>query len=145
MQVQRGLEWSGRSLGFGPEAETSMYLAPRGAWAGLLPYPPWWAWFGPEYAPLVVGHLPEAQVRVVGNGLFHWRSEEPQDRDELLAAISGPRASEGHSRGLRRLLSRRDSVPAATWLPPDLLATVDNSGPHLTPTPDNPVPLRISR
>jgi hypothetical protein len=144
-QVQRGLQWSGRTVWFGPEAEKTVYLAARGAWAGLLPYPPWWAWFGPEYAPLVAGHLSQEQVRSVGDGLFHWRSEEPKDRDELIAAISVPMDRRA-IRAVRRLLSRRGSEPVAAagaaWLPPDLLATVDYSDPHLYNPPLFPARTR---
>jgi hypothetical protein len=145
-EVVRGLQWSARSVWFGPEAEKQTYLAPRGAWAGLLPYPPWWAWFGPEYASLVRRHLPQERVRALRAGVFHWRSEEPQDRDELLLALSGSQAPQRHPRGLRRILSRRGSKPVAAagtaWLPPDLLTTVDHSDPHLYVPPLFPAPTR---
>ena len=145
-QVQRGLEWSGRSMWYGAEAETTTYLAARGTWAGLLPYPPWWAWFGPQYAPLVIGHLPEEQLHSVGDGLFHSRSEEPQDRDELLAAISVSTAADGHPRRLRRLVSRRASKPVAAakaaWLPPDLLPTVKDTASRIANPPLVPAQTR---
>ena len=74
-EVQRGVEWSGRSTWFGPTAERTTYLAARGQWAGLLPYPAWWSWFGPDYAPLVLDPLPAEQVVHVAGGVFHARGE----------------------------------------------------------------------
>ena len=71
-EVQRGVEWSGRSIWFGPTAERTTYLA-RGQWEGLLPYPPWWSWFGPDYMPLVLDHLPPDQVLRADGGVFHAR------------------------------------------------------------------------
>jgi hypothetical protein len=85
-EVQRGLEWSGRSIWFGANVERTTYLAAHGGWAGLLPYPAWWTWFGPEYAPLVVDHLPAEQVQLLGDCLFHARGAAPLDRDQLTAA-----------------------------------------------------------
>lgn len=120
-EVQRGLEWSGRSLAYGGRAERTTYLAARGRWAGLLPYPTWWAWYGPEYVPLVAGHLPAEQVERVGDGLFHRRAVEPLDRDQL----------------------GRTGSP----LPAELLAAVDPADAHyfnppLTPAATLPPTLR---
>jgi hypothetical protein len=92
-QVQRGVEWSGRSAWYGPTAERTTYLAARGPWAGLLPHPAWWCWFGPDYVALVLDHLPADQVVRVDGGLFHARGEEPLDRDQLIAALRGPTAA----------------------------------------------------
>jgi hypothetical protein len=82
-EVQRGLEWSGQGVSYGGRSEPTTYLAGRGRWAGLPPYPTWWAWYGPEYVPLVAGHLPAEQVESVGDGLLHRRAAEPLDRDDL--------------------------------------------------------------
>lgn len=82
-EVVRGLEWSGRGVAYGGRTERTTYPAPRGRWAGLPPYPTWWAWYGPEYAPLVADHLPAGEAERVGDGLFHRRAAEPLDRDRL--------------------------------------------------------------
>jgi hypothetical protein len=92
-EVQRGAEWSGRSAWYGPTAERTTYLAARGQWAGLLPHPAWWSWFGPDYVPLVLDHLPADQVVHVDGSVFHARGEEPLDRDRLTAALRGPTAA----------------------------------------------------
>jgi hypothetical protein len=122
-EVQRGLEWSGRSIAYGGRSERTTYLAARGRWAGLLPYPTWWAWYGPEYVPLVVDHLPAGQVERVGDALFHRRGAEPLDRDQL--------------------------GPAGSPLPAELLAAVDPADAHyfnppLTPASTMPPTLRPS-
>lgn len=98
-QVERGWEWSGRSASSTFNTEQSPSLAGRGNWTGLPPFPVWWSWFGPEYAPLVIDHLPVEQVERVGTGLFHSCSEEPLDRDQLASRLTRP----------------------SPWLPPDLL------------------------
>ena len=104
-EVQRGVEWSGRSMWFGPTVERTTYLARRGQWAGLLPYPAWWSWFGPDYVPSVLDHLPVEQVVHVGGGVFHARGEAPLDRDQLTAALRGSTAARGPRRALRALFS----------------------------------------
>jgi hypothetical protein len=123
-EVQRGLEWSGQSVAYSGRSERTTYLAGGGRWAGLLPYPAWWTWFGPEYVPLVAGHLPADQVESVGHGLFHHGAEEPLDRDQL----------------------GRTGSP----LPEELLATVDAADAHyfnppLTPAATMPSALRPPR
>jgi hypothetical protein len=122
-EVQRGVEWSGQSVAYSGRSERTTYLAGGGRWAGLPPHPTWWTWFGPEYVPLVAGHLPADQVESVGRGLFHSRGEEPLDRDQLL----------------------RNGSP----LPEELLATVDPEDAHyfnppLTPAATMPSALRPS-
>jgi hypothetical protein len=122
-EVQRGLEWSGQSVAYGGRTDRTTYLAGGGRWAGLPPYPAWWTWFGPEYVPFVVGHLPTDQVTRVGHGLFHSRGDEPLDRDQL----------------------RRTGSP----LPQELLATLDAKDAHyfnppLTPAATMPSALRPS-
>ena len=85
--VQRGLDWSGRSIWHCATAERSTFLAPGGRWMGLLPYPAWWSWFGPVYVPLVIDHLPADRVVHASGGIFHARSDRPVDRDELTTAL----------------------------------------------------------
>ncbi|MCS5723413.1 hypothetical protein N1028_18740 [Herbiconiux sp. CPCC 203407] len=82
-EVERGVEWSGRALWFGAEAEHSVYLAYKGRWHGLTPHPVWLSWFGREYAPLVRDHLPADTTVECDGGLLHKRSETPKDRDAL--------------------------------------------------------------
>jgi hypothetical protein len=134
-EVQRGLVWSGRSIWFNASAERTTHLAARGRWAGLLPYPAWWTWFGPHYIPLVVDHLPADQVKAFSTGLFHARGADPLDRDQLTATPPTTAGGGEPRRGLLRLLSRQEKKPprglARTWLPAELLATVDASDPHL--------------
>ena len=89
-EVVRRLHWSGRSLSYAGDGEPQAYLARSGRWAGLHPYPTWWTWFGPEYAPLVRDHLPAERVEERGGRLFHWRSDAPADRDQLAATSATP-------------------------------------------------------
>lgn len=56
-EVVRGIEWSGRSLWYGADAEHATYLAGRGEWSGLPPYPVWLSW---------------ARVRALGSRPPHW-------------------------------------------------------------------------
>ena len=150
-EVQRGVEWSGRSTWFGPAVERTTYLAARGRWAGLLPYPAWWSWFGPDYVPLVLDHLPAQQVVRADGGVFHARGEEPLDRDQLTAALGGPPAAPEPRRRLRDLFPRRTAREAApTWLPAELLPIADDSDPRvynppLTPAATMPAGLRADR
>ena len=141
-EVQRGLDWSGRGVGYSGNAERTTYLAARGRWTGLPPYPVWWTWFGPVYVPLVVEHLPPDQVEHVKGGLFHSRGSEPLDRDQLVAALAIRSGQSGARRGLFTRLSRRD-VPssndvARSWLPNDLLPIVDTSRPNVYNPPLEP-------
>jgi hypothetical protein len=141
-EVQRGLKWSGRSVWHGGAAERTTYLAARGKWAGLPPYPVWWSWFGPTYVPFVAEHLPPDQVQAINDGLFHSRGPEPQDRGQLVAALGGTPSQTDVRRGLRGRLSRRNaaSPPDAgrTWLPEELQPAIDNSDPSLYNPPLEP-------
>ena len=131
-EVQRRVGWSGRSSSYGPDTERRTHLGYRGRWAGLLPYPPWWAWFGPDYVPLVLDHLGPHEVVRVDGGVFHARSEEPLDRDQLTAALPDPPSAPAPRRLLRHLFpSATDRGPTRTWLPPDLLAVEDTSDPSM--------------
>jgi hypothetical protein len=137
-EVQRGVQWSGRSVSYSVHTEPLTYLAGRGQWGGLPPYPVWWAFFGSGYAPLVAEHLPPDQIQAFGDRLFHWRSERPADRDELANALEpvGPTSR----RGLLRPAGKgREAQP---WLPRDLLAQVDLSNPRLHNPPLTPAPVR---
>jgi hypothetical protein len=82
-EVVRGVVWNGRTVWYDGQEEPAAYLAARGVWAGPPPYPVWWSWFGPEYAPLVEPHLPADGVERVGGALFHRAAEEPADRDAI--------------------------------------------------------------
>lgn len=115
-EVVRNVHWSGRSLGYDGNTERATYVAQRGYWAGLPPYPIWWAWFGQEYAPLVREHLPADQLEARDAGLFHWRSDAPADRDNLRAQLQPHREE---TRG--RLFRRKQDRPPVTWLPAELL------------------------
>jgi hypothetical protein len=138
-EVVRGLDRSGRSIGYGSQTERTTYLAGRGEWAGLPPYPVWWSWFGPEYTPLVVDHLAADQVVRMGSAVFHPRSAEPLDRAELSAALPGSPGEAGTRRTMRGLWSRRaQSVPRRSWLPAALLPAVDDSDPSLYNPPLTP-------
>lgn len=142
-EVQRGVLWNGRSLGYDGSAERTTYLAGRGEWAGLLPYPAWWTWFGPEYAPLVTGHLPAAQCSAAGGGLFHAKADEPADRDQLLGQ-RGPAQDSAPQRGLQRFRRRHrpsGDEPGEPWLPRELLATIDASDPRVYNPPLLPAPV----
>ena len=131
-EVQRGVLWTGRKMWFDLSAEDITPPNSRSSWCGLLPYPTWWTWFGAEYAPLVVDHLPVGQVRSVGDGLFHARGVAPLDRDQLIADLGGPGGSLAPRRWLRGLFSReRKPDLARTWLPDALQATADDSVPDL--------------
>jgi hypothetical protein len=138
-EVVRGLDWSGRSIGYGSDTEHTTYLAGRGEWAGLPPYPVWWSWFGPEYTPLVLDHLAPDQVVSMGSAVFHPRGAEPLDRTELSAALPGSPGDAGTGRTVRSLFFRRaQSVPRRSWLPAALLPTVDDSDPSLYNPPLTP-------
>lgn len=136
---------------FGPMVERTIYLARRGQWAGLLPYPAWWSWFGPDYVPLVLDHLSAGQVVHVGSGVFHARGEAPLDRGQLTAALRGSTAGRGPRRALRVLFSRWGKrASAITWLPAELLPVEDDSdqdveNPPLIPAVTIPVGLRTER
>jgi hypothetical protein len=133
-EVVRGLEWSGRGLAYGPSAERSTYLARGGQWSGLLPYPAWWTWFGPFYAPLVADHLGAGRTEVVGDGLFHSRGDEPLDRDQLVDQLSDAAESAGR-RGMSGWLKRRPptnrAALARTWLPDELMPVSDDTDPNV--------------
>jgi len=62
-EVVRDLDWSGRGLAYNERTERSTYLAARGCWAGLPPYPIWLTWFGAEYLPLVASYLRRTRSR----------------------------------------------------------------------------------
>lgn len=140
-EVLRGLTWSGRSLGYESNSERATYLAPRGCWLGLPPYPVWWSWFGPDYAPLVRDHLPPDTTDSRGHALFHWRSDTPADREQLIAAL--PPANR---RPRRWPFQPRAGRPSTSWLPTDLLPIEGDSEPQmylplLTPAPVRPASL----
>ncbi|MCB0893755.1 MAG: hypothetical protein KDB51_18370 [Propionibacteriaceae bacterium] len=119
-EVIRNIQWSGRTLWYGPEAEHAPYLATRQGWVGLPPYPVWLIWFGRDYVPLVQQHLEPARVQVAGTGLLHSRSVDPTDRDQLntdLAEQARPRSWIARVTG-----HATKPVPQASWLPADLLA-----------------------
>jgi hypothetical protein len=141
-EVIRGVDWSGRGIGYTARTERTTYLAPRGRWAGLLPYPAWWTWFGPRYVPLVVDHLRADQVHTIGDNLFHAYAGQPLDRDHLAAAATPattPTMSATPRRGLRGLFSPRENNPPISpqlspqrrWLPDELLATVQTTDPQV--------------
>jgi hypothetical protein len=131
-EVVRWVRWSGRSLGYDGNTERTTYLAQRGRWAGLPPYPVWWTWFGSEYAPLVRDHLSAGQVEARGAALFHARADAPADRDQLLSTSGGDRRA--------RLFRRPTSTPP--WLPSDLLAVEDRSDPRMFNPPLTPAIVR---
>jgi hypothetical protein len=85
------------------QAESALYLAPRGSWAGLPPEAVWWAWVGPEYASLVEGSLTSKTIRFGSGAIFTYMSDSPLHCDELNAG---------------RTLS-------GAWLPSELLAGVN--------------------
>lgn len=137
-EVERGLVWSGRDVAYGAETERTTYLAARGRWVGLPPYPVWWTWFGAPYVPFVVDHLPPDQVEEIKGGLFHSRGLEPLDRDQLVAELADPFGEPAARHGLLAHLTRRD-VPssqdkARTWLPSDLQPTVGSDRDMYRPT-----------
>lgn len=134
-EVQRGVGWSGRGTWFGADAERTAYLAAGGRWAGPPPYPVWWAWFGADYLPLLLDHLPGDRIERAGGGVFVAYSEDPADRDQLADALMPPDARPQSPRTLGRALSRlfiRAAPPARIppWLPAELLSTVDGSNPR---------------
>lgn len=139
-EVQRGLRWSGRSIGYDARSETGTYLAGRDGWVGLPPEPVWWTWFGREYAPLVAEHLTPSSTASVDQGLFHWRAGAPVDREELVAGLPSARGA-----GLARLF-RFGERTGQPWLPARFLPVVDRSNPHvhtppLTPAAERPEAL----
>jgi hypothetical protein len=139
-EVVRGLTWTGRSLGFGPGAEKTTYLAPRGQWLGLPPYPVWWAWFGTDYTEIVTPHIDVASTERIADCLFHEQSVEPSNRDQLLSASvpSSPQRST-----MQRLLRRKLVVgEPKPWLPADLLPVVDYSDPRIYNPPAIPAVVR---
>jgi hypothetical protein len=137
-EVVRGVRWSGRSLGYDANTERRISVAQRGHWVGLPPYPVWWSWFGPEYAPLVRDHLPADAVEARGRALFHWRADPPADRDQLLAALTAGRGER------RRSLFRRRPRPVPPWFPAELLPVEDRSDPTLLNPPLIPALIRPS-
>jgi len=123
-EVVRGIEWSGRALWFGSEAEDAIYLAGQGNWHGLPPYPVWLSWFGREYAPIVREHLSVDSTTEIGDSLLHRQSDGPADRDELLARMAKPPVSPTKRQrpwfGLRRKVIPTAAPPP--WLPLEYLA-----------------------
>lgn len=139
-EVVRDVGWSGRGLTYGRDAERTTYLAARGQWAGLPPYPVWWTYFGAEYVPLVRAHLPGQQVEVSGAGLFQSMADEPQDRDALFGVLRPTPIKRG---ALRRLIKRNPpSDDPAPWLPVALLAVVDIADARLHNPPLTPADVR---
>jgi hypothetical protein len=110
-EVVRNIVWSGRGIGYDGSTERTTYLAPRGRWYGLTPYPVWWSWFGNVYAPLVAPHLPAPAVVEDEGGILYEAAPTPASRDEL---------------------SR------VGWLPPELLARLDKTDPRLFNPPLSP-------
>lgn len=104
-EIQRGMDWSGQGLGYGPETERTIYLAPGGRWCGLPPHPVWWSWYFPVYQSLVQPYLTKGSVRVDDTGLFHEWQTQPANRDESPLGSLTRRES-----GCRRNSSRR-SIP----------------------------------
>jgi hypothetical protein len=111
----------------------------------------WWTWFGPDYVPLIIDHLPPAQIQAVGDGVFHTRSAEPWDRDQLRAAFAAPTPAKSPRRSFRRLFEGRAKIPEGEqpqlWLPRELLGNVDaddldNYVPRLIPATLMPPTLR---
>jgi hypothetical protein len=133
-EVVRGVRWSGRGLGYDGNTERTTYLAQRGRWSGLPPYPVWWAWFSSDYATLVRDHLPTDQVEERGHALFHWRADAPVDRDQLFAAAT-------FSSDRRARLFRR-GTSASPWLPAELLPVEDRSDPRIFNPPLTPAVVR---
>ncbi len=131
-EVQRGVGWSGRSTWFDSEVERTTYLAVRGGWSGLLPYPAWWTWFGSDYVPLVAEHLDVDSVELTEGGLFHTWGPAPLDRDQIEQLRGGTTPPGGKSRRSRWLRARQPKLSSsAPWLPADLIAAVDASDPRL--------------
>lgn len=147
-EVVRGLDWSGQGIAYGPGAERTTYLAPRGRWAGLLPYPAWWTWFGPDYVPLVRPHLPPEQLHELDGGLFHARGDDPAPRAQLADAPPARVEKSSRSRGLWTREDRSERSPKAQpWLPSELLAapTTTNPAVYNPPlTPADTVPSRLA-
>jgi hypothetical protein len=124
-EVVRNLSWTRRGLGYGPAAERTTFVAPRGQWHGLPPYPVWWSWYSPVYAGLVAPHLPADSAESSANGLFHSWGDDPLDRDQLEQALSRART----------LFRRRQP---ATWIPEELLARPELTDPRLHNPPVQP-------
>jgi hypothetical protein len=124
-EVVRNLDRTRRGLYYGAAAEPTMFLAPRGQWKGLPPYPVWWSWYSPVYAGLVAPHLPADSAESGADGLFHSWGDDPLDRDQLEQALSRART-----------LFRRGQ--SATWMPEELLARPELTEPRLHNPPVRP-------
>lgn len=110
-EVSRGIIWTGRGLQYGRDAERATFMAPRGAWKGLPPYPVWWSWFAADYAALVSENLSAGRLDPDAAGAMHSWSDLPADRDEIEVIRRSP-----------------DSAPTP-WLPVELLPTIDRTDP----------------
>ena len=140
-EILRGIEWSGRALWYGAHAEHATYLAGRGVWQGLPPYPVWLSWFGREYAPPIRHHL-TGEATLDGGGFLHRQSTRPADRDALTASTTPPATnSPDEHRGWFGLRRRRAAVAGAQpWLPLEYLAVPVDRGPRAV-TPPHPAPV----
>lgn len=125
-EVVRNLDRTRRGLYYGAAAEPTTFLAPRGQWKGLPPYPVWWSWYSPVYAGLVAPHLPADSAESSADGLFHSWGDDPLDRDQLEQALSRARTPFRHRQ-------------SATWMPEKLLARPELTDPRL----HNP-PVRLA-
>ena len=86
---------------------------------GLTPRPTWWAWFGPEYLPLVSDWLSHAPS--------HWLISDTAT-GVLVQLASKPK----RWAGLQKWADRHYKTP---WMPPELLAWDDKPA-QVRPKPD---------
>lgn len=128
-EVVRDYEWTRGTLWSGFDQEHAACLGTVFGWDGLPPYPVWWSWFGPDYAPLVRDHLDPATVTTFDNGLFHTRSVQPADRDQLISQLPDSIQSPGKRAPARP--RPRGAIPRVPWLPTDLLAIPEKYDPHV--------------
>ena len=135
VEVLRGVEWSGRSLGFRWSTEQTTFLGGKG-WKGLPPYPVWMAWFGRDYGPLVRERLDWGTVTEFGDRLLFRADDAILDRDELRGRLTTPAPPRRWFDVFRRAAEPVESP----WVPREYLAVPVERGNRWS-VPPEPAPV----
>lgn len=107
-EVVSGMTWTGRSLYYGLESESTISPAWGGTWSGLPPKPTWWSWLG---GPMLEhgSSLPTDRTTATARGILYEASEHPSGAAHL--------------------------TPLSDWLPPDLFSQLTPNPQNHRPPP----------
>ena len=86
-ELLNGAIWTGRSLAYDGQSEIGASPNTRDGWAGLPPYPVWWAYYGEEYAEVVADEF-VVSSHPTRRGTFHSRSTHPSGQNDLLEPLT---------------------------------------------------------